>query len=105
MHRVSIRQISWGDHNSLIQIEAQRDIQNHSGFGVSDSAAPGAFDGGAVESGVAAWFDDDDLGGPAPGIDGDAKDDCSFFAGLAGFGGINESGSFRKGGLGGRDIG
>ncbi len=89
---------------SLIQIEAQRDIQDHAGLGVADSATPGSLDGSAVESRVAAWFDDDDIGRPATGIDGDAEDDCSFFAGLAGFGGINERGSFRKGGLGGRDI-
>lgn len=44
------------------------------------------------------------MGGPAAGIHRDAKNDCSLFPGLSGFGGVNERGSFRKGGLRRRDI-
>ena len=89
---------------SLFKIESKGNIQRRAGFGIFDSATPGAIDGGAVESWEATALDDRNIRRATAGVHRDAQDDRSLFAGLAGFDRVNEGGSFGKGCLRGIHI-
>ena len=76
----------------ILKIEAEGGVELVAGGGVSNSATPACFEGGAVEAGVSAGLEDFDMGRASCCVDGDSQDHEALLSRIAGFHRISRRG-------------
>ena len=83
----------------ILKIEAQGSVELVAGGGISDSATPACFYGGAVEAGVSAGVEDLDVGRASCCVDGDSQHHEALLSRIAGFHRVGRRGLYDVGGF------